>query len=84
VIAENQNRWQSLGEADRERVETMVRAVAARLLHAPTRRLREVAGSERAYESVNTLRELFGLEVEASPEPDSDAVVTPIRRQTEG
>lgn len=84
VIAENHNRWQSLGEADRERAEAMVRAVASRLLHAPTRRLREVAGSERAYESVNTLRELFGLEIEASPAPDLDAVVTPIRRQTEG
>jgi glutamyl-tRNA reductase len=84
VIAENRNRWQSLGEADRKRAEAMVRAVASRLLHAPTRRLREVAGSDRAYESVNTVRELFGLEVEASPEPGTDAEVTPIRRQTEG
>ncbi len=84
VIAENRNRWQSLGEADRERAEAMVRAVASRLLHAPTRHLREVAGSDRAYESVNTLRELFGLELEAAAEGEADAVVTPIRRQTGG
>jgi len=84
VIAENQGRWQSLEQADRERVEAMVRAVASRLLHAPTRRLREVAGSDRAYESVSTVRELFALEVEAAAESATDAVVTPIRRKTEG
>lgn len=84
VIAENQGRWQSLEEADRERVEAMVRAVASRLLHAPTRRLREVAGSDRAYESVSTVREIFALEVEAAAESATDAVVTPIRRKTEG
>ncbi len=84
VIAENENRWQSLSDADRERAEAMVRTVATRLLHAPTRRLREVAGTERAYESVNKLRELFALEVEAAPEPQEDAVVTPIHRKTEG
>jgi glutamyl-tRNA reductase len=84
VLAENRNRWQSLGDADRERVEAMVRAVAGRLLHEPTLRLREVAGSNRAYESVSAVRDLFGLDPDTLPERESGATVTPIRRKTEG
>ena len=37
VLRENESRWESLSEADRERVETMARAVVSRLLHEPTR-----------------------------------------------
>jgi len=84
VLAENRDRWQDLSEADRARVEAMAHAIAGRMLHAPTMRLREIAGSERAYESVNTLRELFALEVETAVEAEIDATVTPIRRRSDG
>ena len=37
VLRENESRWESLTEADRERLETMASAVVSRLLHEPTR-----------------------------------------------
>jgi glutamyl-tRNA reductase len=84
VLDENRNRWQELGEADRARVEAMAHTIAGRMLHLPTMRLREIAGSDRAYESVNALRELFALDVETAVEAESDATVTPIRRRSDG
>ncbi|MGK2932491.1 MAG: glutamyl-tRNA reductase [Solirubrobacterales bacterium] len=83
VLAENENRWEDLSGPDRRRVETLARAVASRMLHEPTMRLRESAGSDEAYENVNTLRELFGLDVDASIEGDAGASVIPIRQKTE-
>ena len=41
VLDENEPRWESLSEADRERVEVMARAVVSRLLHEPTVRLKD-------------------------------------------
>lgn len=84
VLAENRNRWEDLSEADRARVEAMAHTIAGRMLHAPTMRLRGVAGSDRAYESVNTLRELFALDVETAEETGTEATVTPIRHGSDG
>jgi glutamyl-tRNA reductase len=58
VLAENEPRWESLSEADRERVEVMARAVVSRLLHEPTVRLKD----RGSYHYLHTLRELFGLD----------------------
>jgi glutamyl-tRNA reductase len=86
VLAENENRWETLSEADRERVEALARAVASRLLHEPTLRMRRAAGSEDAYEYLSALRELFGLEVETEPEAGAPAAardnVTELRRKS--
>ncbi|HEX6665408.1 MAG TPA: glutamyl-tRNA reductase [Solirubrobacterales bacterium] len=68
VMAENENRWEGLSEADRERVEAMAKAIASRLLHEPTLRMRRSAGEEDAYQYVSALKELFGLDVETEPE----------------
>ncbi len=84
VLAENENRWESLSEADRERVEAMARAVASRLLHEPTLRVRRAAGSEDAYEYLSALRELFGLDVGSEPDAAAPAArdnVTELRRK---
>jgi glutamyl-tRNA reductase len=84
VLAENESRWENLGEADRERVEAMARAVASRLLHEPTLRMRRAAGSDDAYEYLSALRELFGLDVETEPEAGAPAArdnVTELRRK---
>jgi glutamyl-tRNA reductase len=85
VLAENENRWEGLTEGDRERVETMARAVASRLLHEPTLRMRRAAGSDDAYEYLSALRELFGLDVETEPEAAAPAPargnVTELRRK---
>jgi glutamyl-tRNA reductase len=71
----------NLSDADRDRVEKVTRAVAQRMLHEPTLKLKEMAGTEAAYEAVNTVRELFRLDVETDPGGGSDATVTPIRRE---
>ncbi|HTU16266.1 MAG TPA: glutamyl-tRNA reductase [Solirubrobacterales bacterium] len=83
VLAENENRWEDLTDSDRRRVETMARAIASRMLHEPTMKLKESAGSDQAYENVNALRELFDLDIDTSVESGPGASVTPIRRESE-
>src|SRR4051812_13518945 len=62
VLRENESRWESLSEADRERVEVLARTVVKRLLHEPTLRLKGAVEGDRSYVYVQALRELFGLE----------------------
>jgi glutamyl-tRNA reductase len=82
VLAENEGRWEALSETDRERVEKMAQAIASRLLHDPTLRIRRSACSGEAYFFVNALRELYGLEVEAAPEEAAGRDnVTELRRK---
>jgi glutamyl-tRNA reductase len=82
VLAENEGRWESLSEADRERLATMARAIVSRLLHDPTVRLRRSAGSDDAYLYVSALRELFGLDAETEPQDaEPGASVTELRRK---
>jgi len=81
VLAENATRWESLSEADRERLEAMAAAIASRLLHEPTLRIKRAAGEDDAYLYVNALRELFGLDAGTAPEAGSGAEVTPLRRK---
>jgi glutamyl-tRNA reductase len=81
VLAENEGRWETLSEADRERLEKMARAIASRMLHEPTLRLKRAAGGDDAYLLVNALRELFALDAGTAPVSEADASVTPIRRR---
>ncbi len=67
VLAENTGRWEAASPRDIARVEAMARAVAARILHEPTIRLRSL-GSESSHASLEVLRELFAL----SDDPDSE------------
>jgi len=67
VLSENENRWENLTEADRERAEVLARAVANRLLHEPTARLRGLADSENGYRDLALLREIFGLDSASEP-----------------
>jgi glutamyl-tRNA reductase len=64
VLRENSGRWTSLNEEDRERVETLARAVVKRLLHEPTLRLKGASIEGESYVYVQALRELFGLDPE--------------------
>ena len=61
ALRENEPRWQSLTDDDRNRVERIARAVVSDLLHEPTLRLRRASeqGSSSLY--VETVRDLFGL-----------------------
>jgi glutamyl-tRNA reductase len=85
VLAENEGRWEQLSEADRERLSAMAKAIASRLLHEPTLRMKRSAGSDEAYLYVSALRELFGLDVETEPEAESGSSnVTELRRADPG
>jgi glutamyl-tRNA reductase len=61
VLRENDERWESMTENDRRRLEVMARAIVSRLLHEPTLRLKDSDG-DNAYVYVDALRELFALE----------------------
>ncbi|HEX6116340.1 MAG TPA: glutamyl-tRNA reductase, partial [Solirubrobacterales bacterium] len=76
VLAENERRWESLSDADRERVEALARAIASRMLHEPTLRLKRVAADDDSYAYVSALRALFGLDSDTEPLAADDAQVT--------
>src|SRR3954447_7381807 len=81
VLRENESRWESLSEADRERLVVMARAVVNRLLHEPTLRLKDTAGEE-SFVQLNALRELFGLEAGAPGEtPGAEVADLDARRR---
>jgi glutamyl-tRNA reductase len=84
VLRENESRWESLSEADHERVATLASAVVSRLLHEPTRMLRDAAGEGSSYRYVHALHELFGLEAALAPLEEAPAEVTRLeaRRQS--
>jgi glutamyl-tRNA reductase len=83
VLAENENRWESLSEADRERLGKMAEAIASRLLHDPTLRIRRSACSGESYVLVSALRELFGLDAGTEPEGESEGTVTELRQRSD-
>jgi glutamyl-tRNA reductase len=86
VLAENATRWESLSATDRERVEQMARAIANRLLHEPTVRIKGIADREDAYLQVSALRELFGFDAGTEPEVSESADVASLderRRRNE-
>jgi glutamyl-tRNA reductase len=62
----------ALADADRERVESLTRAIVNKILHAPLSRLRREAEREEGMAYLETARVLFGLDDE--PEPDADAI----------
>jgi glutamyl-tRNA reductase len=83
VLRENESRWESLSEADRERLGVLARAIVNRMLHEPTLRLKGSVEDEDSYVYVHTLRELFGLETPA-PTLEGEqpgAEVTPLERR---
>jgi glutamyl-tRNA reductase len=78
LLAENEPRWEALGERDRERVEAMLRAAVKRLLHEPTQRVKAL-DAERRHARLSLLRELFGLDEPAATERPA-AEVRELRR----
>src|SRR5690348_11327086 len=83
VLAENEGRWESLSEADRQRLEKMAKAIASRLLHDPTLRIRRSACSGESYYLVSALRELFALDPETEVEVEAHDNVTELRRKNQ-
>ncbi len=65
-----------LGDAERRALERMADAIVNKLLHEPTRRLRECGEAGEGLVMLRAARELFGLEeAEASSEADSTTPV---------
>jgi glutamyl-tRNA reductase len=81
VLRENEPRWESMSDADRERMEAMARSIVARLLHEPTLRLKGSASEEGSYRHVQALRELFALEAEAEERPGASVTELGSRRR---
>jgi len=80
VLRENESRWESLSEADRERLGVMVRAVVSRLLHEPTLRLKAAAGEDSLVQ-LDAVRELFGLEPAADEAQEAEIADLDERRR---
>ena len=76
VLSENEQRWEGLTEADRERLRAAARAIASRLLHEPTLRLKRSVADDDAYAKVAILRELFALDPGSEPLTGQDAEVS--------
>jgi glutamyl-tRNA reductase len=67
------SKLKALGPAEREALHTMLEAALNKMLHAPTARLREIAGDRefegfRAEQLASALSELFALDQESEPE----------------
>jgi len=79
VLAENERRWESLSESDHERMSAVAHAIASRLLHEPTLRLKRSSGDDDSYLFVSALRELFGLDAGTAPLGETAAEVRQLR-----
>jgi glutamyl-tRNA reductase len=79
VLAENEPRWEGLTEADSERLRAAARAIASRLLHEPTLRLKRAVSDEDAYAKAAVLRELFALDPGTEPIEGAEAEVSDLR-----
>jgi glutamyl-tRNA reductase len=79
LLAENDDRWEGLSERDRRRVEALARAVANRLLHEPTLRVKGL-DPDRRHARLQLLRELFGLDDAPAEAPERPAEVRALRR----
>jgi glutamyl-tRNA reductase len=87
VLAENEHRWEQLSDADRERLRAMARAIAGRILHEPTLRIKEAADRDDSYVYVSALRELFGLDAGTDPVEGDGAEIASLdkaRRERDG
>jgi glutamyl-tRNA reductase len=65
LLERNAPHWESMTDADRDRVASLARAVARRLLHEPTLRIKQGAQDGDAA-PVRAARELFGLDRDAA------------------
>jgi glutamyl-tRNA reductase len=61
VLRENESRWVSMSDEDRDRLAMLARSIVSRLLHEPTLRLKHATG-EDSYVYLQALRELFAIE----------------------
>jgi len=63
VVHDNAGRWETASPRDLERIDAMARAIVNRLLHDPTRAMKEMR-DDRVHARMALVRDLFGLSVE--------------------
>jgi glutamyl-tRNA reductase len=56
-----EGRWESLSDADRQRLDALTRSMLGKLLHRPTVRLKELAAEHESEQYTQVVTELFGL-----------------------
>lgn len=54
--------WESMSDADRERLNALTKGIVNKLLHEPTVRMKDAAANGDGIRHVESLRHLFGLE----------------------
>ena len=70
LLERNAPHWESLSPADRERVAALARAVAKRLLHEPTLRVKRAA-RDSGSDAARAALDLFGLDAPAAQAADA-------------
>jgi glutamyl-tRNA reductase len=65
-VARVAGQWESMSDADSERVEQLTRAIINKLLHQPTVRLREAFAEGDGVAHLESIRHLFGVESDQS------------------
>jgi glutamyl-tRNA reductase len=84
VIEENASHFAAAGDADRRRLELMAEAIVTRLLHEPSLRLRQSAGSDQGTAQMHALRELFALDQPTGSEQPADAPPADLEQHQRG
>ena len=69
-LAKIDRQWESLSDADRDRLEQVTQAIVNKLLHEPTVRARAAAANGEGLRHVESLRHLFGL-------PATESTISP-------
>ena len=69
--------WESLSDADRERLEALTKAIVNKILHEPTVRARAAVQNADGIRHIESLRHLFGLNEGGIPEATSTQVPAP-------
>ena len=65
-VAKVAGQWDSLSDADRQRIEQLTRSIVNKLLHEPTVRLRAAVAEGDGVAHVESLRHLFGIDADRS------------------
>ncbi|HUB76000.1 MAG TPA: glutamyl-tRNA reductase, partial [Solirubrobacteraceae bacterium] len=68
VVHDNDGKWESASPRDLERVEALAGAIVNRLLHHPTRRMKELR-DDRVHARMALVRDLFDLTVDEGAPP---------------
>jgi glutamyl-tRNA reductase len=76
VVRDNSGKWESASPRDLERVDALAAAIVNRLLHHPTKRMKELR-DDRVHARMALVRDLFDLSVEEGRAADVESASAP-------